>query len=67
MCVCVFVVFSLPYMMGTMETLQSVLLDGNPLRGIRRDIVSKGTTELLKYLRSRIETSKAHCEEEEGV
>ena len=50
-------------MMGTMEGLHSVSLDGNPLRGIRRDIVNKGTTELLKYLRSRIETSETYCRE----
>ena len=41
--------------MGSMETLQSLQLDGNPLRSLRRDIVSRGTAELLKYLSSRIE------------
>ena len=41
--------------MGHMETLQSLLIDGNPLRTLRREIIRKGTSELLKYLRSRIE------------
>ena len=41
--------------MGHMETLQSLLVDGNPLRTLRREVIRKGTSELLKYLRSRIE------------
>lgn len=41
--------------MGHMETLQSLLIDGNPLRTLRREVIRKGTSELLKYLRSRIE------------
>ena len=50
---------SLPPVLGTMESLQSVLLEGNSLRTLRRQIVAKGTSELLKYLRSRIETCKS--------
>lgn len=48
------IIFSLPYIMGNMEYLQSLHLDGNGLKTIRREIISKGTTELLKYFRGRI-------------
>uniref|UniRef100_A0A1X7T648 Leucine-rich repeat-containing protein 40 n=1 Tax=Amphimedon queenslandica TaxID=400682 RepID=A0A1X7T648_AMPQE len=51
---------SLPYMLGRFESLHSLLLDGNPLKLIRRDILRKGTVELLKYLRSRIEEPEEH-------
>ncbi|XP_072129941.1 leucine-rich repeat-containing protein 40 isoform X2 [Mobula birostris] len=46
---------SLPYKLGNLPKLKSLLLEGNPLRSIRRDIINRGTQELLKYLRSRIE------------
>lgn len=46
----------LPYEMGNMSNLKSLSLEGNTLRGLRRDIVRRGTTEVLKYLRSRIPT-----------
>ncbi|XP_062412276.1 leucine-rich repeat-containing protein 40 isoform X1 [Sardina pilchardus] len=45
---------SLPCTLGNLPNLKSVSLEGNPLRGIRRDLLTKGTGELLKYLRSRI-------------
>ena len=35
-------IHSLPYAMGHMTKLKSILLDGNPLRTIRRDIVQVG-------------------------
>lgn len=47
----------LPYVMGTMTALKSIVLDGNPMKSIRRDIVMRGTVELKKYLASRIEES----------
>jgi len=43
----------LPYIMGTME-LKSLSIDGNPFRGIRRDILARGTQAILEYLKSRI-------------
>ncbi|KAJ8277787.1 hypothetical protein GJAV_G00079900 [Gymnothorax javanicus] len=46
---------SLPYALGSMPKLKILALEGNPLRTIRRDLLTKGTNELLKYLRSRIE------------
>ena len=30
----------LPYAMGTMNSLKSIGLDGNPMKGIRRDIIA---------------------------
>ncbi|KAK7508432.1 hypothetical protein BaRGS_00000671 [Batillaria attramentaria] len=46
---------ALPYALGTINSLKSVVLDGNPMKSIRRDIIMRGTMELKKYLRSRIE------------
>ncbi|XP_066963781.1 LOW QUALITY PROTEIN: leucine-rich repeat-containing protein 40-like [Macrobrachium rosenbergii] len=45
---------TLPYHLGLLPHLKSVPLEGNPLRLIRRDIVQRGTVQLLKYLRSRV-------------
>eukprot|EP00794_Sanderia_malayensis_P008301 gene8301-9185_t len=50
----------LPAIMGNMESIKSLSLDGNPLRGIRRDIVSNGTQSVLKYLRSRIKPTDSN-------
>lgn len=46
---------TLPYAMGTMSHLKFLVLEGNPMKGIRRDIMMRGTNELKKYLASRIE------------
>ncbi|KAI5109366.1 leucine-rich repeat-containing protein 40, partial [Silurus meridionalis] len=46
---------SVPCGLGTLPKLKSLSLEGNPLRTIRRDLLNKGTSELLKYLRSRIQ------------
>ncbi|XP_072173141.1 leucine-rich repeat-containing protein 40-like [Diadema setosum] len=48
-------VSSLPFKLGNLASLRALVLDGNPLRSIRRDIINRGTMELMKYLRSRIE------------
>ncbi|KAJ7992904.1 hypothetical protein DPEC_G00266910 [Dallia pectoralis] len=45
---------SLPASLALLPNLKILTLEGNPLRGIRRDILTKGTNELLKYLRGRI-------------
>ncbi|OXB66606.1 hypothetical protein ASZ78_013865 [Callipepla squamata] len=45
----------LPYTLGNLSQLKFLALEGNPLRTIRRDLLQKGTQELLKYLRSRIQ------------
>ncbi|XP_042538790.1 leucine-rich repeat-containing protein 40 [Dipodomys spectabilis] len=44
---------SLPYSLGNLH-LKFLALEGNPLRTIRREILNKGTQEVLKYLRSKI-------------
>lgn len=44
----------LPFAMGTMVSLKSIVLDGNPMRSIRRDIIMRGTVGLKKYLASRM-------------
>ncbi|XP_065069918.1 leucine-rich repeat-containing protein 40-like isoform X2 [Rhopilema esculentum] len=44
----------LPFTVGNMENLKTLSLDGNPLRGIRRDVVAKGTQAVLAFLKSRI-------------
>ncbi|NWW78465.1 LRC40 protein, partial [Climacteris rufus] len=45
----------LPYTLGNLPQLKFLALEGNPLRTIRRDLLQKGTQELLKYLRSKIQ------------
>ncbi|XP_057408488.1 leucine-rich repeat-containing protein 40 isoform X2 [Balaenoptera acutorostrata] len=44
---------SLPCSLGELH-LKFLALGGNPLRTIRREIINKGTQEVLKYLRSKI-------------
>uniref|UniRef100_A0A8C2NPS1 Leucine rich repeat containing 40 n=1 Tax=Capra hircus TaxID=9925 RepID=A0A8C2NPS1_CAPHI len=43
----------LPCSLGRLH-LKFLALEGNPLRTIRREIINKGTQEVLKYLRSKI-------------
>ncbi|CAL8255716.1 unnamed protein product [Merluccius merluccius] len=45
---------TLPASLSLLPNLKVLMLEGNPLRGIRRDLLSRGTTELLKYLKGRI-------------
>uniref|UniRef100_A0A8C5REB6 Leucine-rich repeat-containing protein 40 n=1 Tax=Laticauda laticaudata TaxID=8630 RepID=A0A8C5REB6_LATLA len=46
---------NLPCKLGNLSQLKFLALEGNPLRAIRRDILQKGTQEILKYLRSKIQ------------
>lgn len=46
---------SLPPMLGNLSEMKFLALEGNPLRTIRRDVLQKGTQEILKYLRSKIQ------------
>ncbi|KAG8543269.1 hypothetical protein GDO81_025072 [Engystomops pustulosus] len=57
---------SLPNSLANLPNLKSLQLEGNPLRGIRRDLLSKGTQELLKYLRGRIQVPEAKSEQGEA-
>ncbi|XP_035032497.1 leucine-rich repeat-containing protein 40 [Hippoglossus stenolepis] len=47
-------IITLPASLSLLPNLKVLLLEGNPLRGIRRDLLTKGTNELLNYLRGRI-------------
>ncbi|CAG7816881.1 unnamed protein product [Allacma fusca] len=49
----------LPDDLAMLPSLKSLTLDGNPLRGIRIDILQRGTSELLKYLRSRARANES--------
>ncbi|XP_010142449.1 PREDICTED: leucine-rich repeat-containing protein 40, partial [Buceros rhinoceros silvestris] len=57
----------LPYTLGNLLQLKFLALEGNPLRTIRRDLLQKGTQELLKYLRSRIQDDVTNSNEEPPV
>ncbi|KAM7012999.1 leucine-rich repeat-containing protein 40 [Tautogolabrus adspersus] len=54
---------TLPASLSLLPNLQVLLLEGNPLRGIRRDLLTKGTNELLKYLRGRIKEEPEKADE----
>uniref|UniRef100_UPI0037E720CB leucine-rich repeat-containing protein 40 n=1 Tax=Semicossyphus pulcher TaxID=241346 RepID=UPI0037E720CB len=53
----------LPASLSLLPNLKVLLLEGNPLRGIRRDLLTKGTNELLKYLRGRIKEEPERADE----
>ncbi|KAF1611349.1 Leucine-rich repeat-containing protein 40, partial [Eudyptes chrysolophus] len=57
----------LPYRLGNLPQLKFLALEGNPLRTIRRDLLQKGTQELLKYLRSKIQDDVTSPNEEPPV
>ncbi|NXN11929.1 LRC40 protein, partial [Indicator maculatus] len=57
----------LPYTLGNLPQLKFLALEGNPLRTIRRDLLQKGTQELLKYLRSKIQDDVPSQNEEPPV
>ncbi|KAM6262629.1 leucine-rich repeat-containing protein 40 isoform 2-T2 [Porphyrio hochstetteri] len=57
----------LPYTLGNLPQLKFLALEGNPLRTIRRDLLQKGTQELLKYLRSKIQDDVTSPKEEPPV
>ncbi|XP_061593396.1 leucine-rich repeat-containing protein 40 [Cololabis saira] len=54
---------TLPASLSLLPDLKVLLLEGNPLRGIRRDLLTKGTNELLKYLRGRIKEEPEKVQE----
>lgn len=45
---------NLPFAIGTMPNIKTLSIEGNPMKSIRRDILKRGTVELMKYLRSRM-------------
>uniref|UniRef100_A0A8B9EH14 Leucine rich repeat containing 40 n=1 Tax=Anser cygnoides TaxID=8845 RepID=A0A8B9EH14_ANSCY len=52
---------------GHLLMMKFLALEGNPLRTIRRDLLQKGTQELLKYLRSKIQDDGPSPNEEPPV
>ena len=44
---------SLPPWIGFHKRLSTLQVDGNPLKQIRRQIVEKGTQEIMRYLRDK--------------
>ncbi|XP_067454161.1 leucine-rich repeat-containing protein 40 isoform X2 [Thunnus thynnus] len=54
---------TLPASLSLLPNLKMLLLEGNPLRGIRRDLLTKGTNELLKYLKGRIKEEPERADE----
>ncbi|NXN93936.1 LRC40 protein, partial [Rhinopomastus cyanomelas] len=54
----------LPYTLGNLPELKFLALEGNPLRAFRRDLLQKGTQELLKYLRSKIQDDETNPNKE---
>lgn len=58
---------SLPSSLSLLPQLKMLTLEGNPLRGIRRDMLTKGTSELLKYLRGRLKEEPDGCSGEEAT
>lgn len=45
---------TLPPKMGLMDHIKVLNVEGNPMRGLRRDIINRGTLAIIKYLRTRI-------------
>ena len=42
-----------PPLLGHHQSLTTILLDGNPLKTVRRAIIDKGSAAVLKYLKDR--------------
>nr|XP_039247752.1 leucine-rich repeat-containing protein 40-like [Styela clava] len=59
-------VSTLPPRMGLMEHITALNVDGNPMRGLRRDIINRGTLAIIQYLRTRIVDKDANADSENG-
>jgi Leucine-rich repeat (LRR) protein len=57
---------NLPYALGTLPHIKSLMVDGNPMKSIRRDIIQRGTVGLLKFLRMRIDDDELKRLREKG-
>lgn len=44
----------LPPELGTVRSVKSIVLDGNPMKAIRRDIIGRGTMAVMEHLRMRL-------------
>jgi len=52
-------IVTLPHTLGRVESLRTLSVEGNPLRHIRRTLLSGPTSELLAYLRTRLPDNDA--------
>ena len=48
----------IPAQFGLKDSLKSIVLDGNPLRSLRRDVVARGTVFIKQWLVSRLPQDK---------
>jgi len=46
----------LPAELGTVRSIKSIVLDGNPIKTIRRDIISRGTVAIMQHLQNKLGT-----------
>ena len=53
--------------MGQMTHLQSLKLEGNVIKSIRRDIIACGTSRILKHLRQSVPLENESSKEETPV
>ena len=51
-------VTSMPAWIGFHQRISTLQIDGNPLKQIRRQIVDKGTQEIMRYLRDKFVEGK---------
>jgi len=45
----------LPAELGALRDVKAIVLDGNPMRKIRRDIITKGTMAIMNHLRNQVD------------
>ena len=53
MCSLITVIVSRPEL-ARVKTIKSIVLDGNPIKSIRRDIIGKGTAAIMEHLLNRL-------------
>lgn len=58
--------YRVPNELCQLPSLKALTLEGNPLRGIRLDILQRGTIELLKYLRGKLNPSDSMNDSSSG-
>jgi len=54
---------NLPFELASIESLKQILLNGNPLRSIRKDIINRGTDAIMKHLRNNYIDPMTNSEE----
>ena len=45
----------LPAELGALRDVKAIVLDGNPMRKIRRDIITRGTMAIMQHLRNQVD------------